>query len=142
MRKFGLFVAIAIAFGAARPVFAVLQFYRTFDEVYLKTSDNEEFVKAARVAKMRCLICHQGKNRKNHNPYGIHLVELLDRTKDAKVDGIPRVKEALAKVGAMHSDPNDDNSPTYDDLLKDGKFPGGDYEAASKEPKKDAAAGG
>jgi len=142
MRNFGLLVAMTVAFGAAQPAFAVLQFYRTFDEVYLKTSDNEEFVKAARVAKMRCLICHQGKNRKNHNPYGVHLVELLDRTKDAKVDGIPRVKEALAKVGAMHSDPNDDKSPTYDELLKAGKFPGGDYEAASKEPEKDATAGG
>jgi hypothetical protein len=142
MRTFGLLVAVVIVFGAARPAFAVLQFYRTFDEVYLKTSENEDFVKAARVAKMRCLICHQGKNRKNHNPYGEHLVELLDRTKDAKADGIPRVKEALAKVGAMHSDPNDDKSPTYDELIKAGKFPGGDYEAASKEPEKDAAAGG
>jgi hypothetical protein len=142
MRKFGLLVAMAIAFGAARPAFAVLQFYRSFDEVYLKTHENEEFVKAARTAKMRCLICHQGKNRKNHNPYGIHLVELLDRTKDAKPDGIERVRAALAKVGAMHSDPKDDKSPTYDELLKAGKFPGGDYEAASKEPEKDAADGG
>lgn len=143
MRTFGLFLALAIAFGAPRPALAVLQFYRSFDEVYLKTHENEEFVKTARTAKMRCLICHQGKNRKNHNPYGIHLVELLDRTKDAKPDGIERVRAALAKVGAMHSDPDDDKSPTYDELLKAGKFPGGDYEAASQEPeKKDEAAGG
>lgn len=134
MRKFGLmFLVIAIAGGSARPAMALLQFFKIWDEVYLANHENEEFVKEARDAKkMRCLICHQGKKRTNHNPYGIHLVELLD--KKADIRNPEKVKEALAKVGAMHSDPEDENSPTYDEIIAKGEFPGGTFEEASKEP--------
>ncbi|HYO24778.1 MAG TPA: hypothetical protein VEQ85_07495 [Lacipirellulaceae bacterium] len=135
MRKACLVLAAAaVAAVAARPAHAVLQFYKVFDEVYLVDHDNKEFAEAAREKKMQCLICHQGKLRKNHNPYGIHLVELLDKRKDVK--DVAKIKEALAKVGEMHSDPKDESSPTYDELIKSGAFPGGTFEEASKEPPK------
>jgi hypothetical protein len=135
MRKFGLTLfAALLAISGARPAFALLQFYKVFDEVYLAEHENEDFVKAARNSRMRCLVCHQGKKRTNHNPYGIHLVELLDKRKDIR--NPEKVKEALAKVGKMHSDPEDEKSPTYDELLKAGTFPGGTLEEASKEPEK------
>ena len=110
----------------------MLQFYKVFDEVYLKDHENKEFVKTAQSAKMRCLICHQGRKRTNHNPYGIHLVELLDKRKDIR--DVEKIKKSLAEVGKMHSDPEDDKSPTYDELIKEGKFPGGTFEEAIKEP--------
>jgi hypothetical protein len=135
MRKVSVALLLALfAIGSARPAFAVLQFYQQFDKVYLAEHANEEFVKAAHDPKMRCLICHQGKNRKNHNPYGEHLAKLLDRKTDLK--DVDKIKESLAKVGAMHSDPKDESSPTYDDMIKAGKFPGGTLEEASKEPEK------
>ena len=135
MRKFGLVAIVAaIALGSARPASALLQFFKVFDEVYLKEHENEEFVKTARSPKMRCLVCHQGTSRKNHNPYGIHLVPLLD--KKEHIRDPEAVKKALAEVGAMHSDPEDDKSPTYDELLKAGTFPGGTYEEAIKSPEK------
>ncbi len=133
MRKFGTILLVAILAGAsARPAFAILQFYQQFDKVYLAEHENKEFVEQAHNRKNQCLICHQGKVRKNHNAYGLHLVELLDKRKDAR--DVEKIKEALAKVGAMHSDPNDDKSPTYDELIKQGKFPGGSLEDLNKEP--------
>ncbi len=133
MRKFGLvFLIVALVGGSSRPAMALLQFFKVWDEVYLANNENEEFVKEARNAKMRCLVCHQGKKRTNHNPYGIHLVELLDKKEDIR--NPEKVKEVLAKVGAMHSDPEDENSPTYDEILAKGEFPGGTLEEASKEP--------
>jgi hypothetical protein len=135
MGKFGLTLLVAVlAWGAAKPAFALLQFYKVFDEAYLADHEDEDFVKSARDPKMRCLICHQGKNRKNHNPYGIHLVELLDKRKDIR--DIEKIKKSLAKVGAMHSDPDDEKSPTYDELIQASTFPGGTLEEASEEPEK------
>lgn len=134
MRKFAALLLVAIvASASAHPAFAVLQFYKVFDEVYLVDHDNEDFVKEARDPKTRCLVCHQGKQRKNHNPYGKHLVELLDKAKDVK--DVEKIKAALAKVGEMHSDPEDETSPTYDELIKAGTLPGGTMEEAAAEPK-------
>jgi hypothetical protein len=135
MRQVSVALLLALcAFGSARPAFAVLQFYQQFDKVYLAEHANEEFVKEARDPKMRCLICHQGKNRKNRNAYGEQLADLLDRKTDIK--NVDKIKESLAKVGAIHSDPKDESSPTYDELIKAGTFPGGTLEAASREPEK------
>jgi hypothetical protein len=133
MRKYALAVLVAlIAAGSARPAFAILQFLKVFDEVYLKDHENKEFVETGRSAKMKCMICHQGKSRKNHNPYGIHLVERLDKKKDIR--DVEKIKTALAEVGKLHSDPDDDKSPTYDELIKAGTFPGGTLEEVMKEP--------
>jgi hypothetical protein len=135
MRQVSVALLLAIfAMGSARPAVAVQQFLTEFDKMYLADHPNEEFQKAARDPKMKCLICHQGKNRKNRNVYGAFLDELLDRKKDIK--NVDKIKEALAKVGAMHSDPEDESSPTYDELIKAGTFPGGTLEEASKEPEK------
>ena len=135
MRQVSVALLLALfAFGSAQPAFAVLQFYQQFDKVYLAEHANEEFAKGAHDPKMRCLICHQGKNRKNRNVYGEQLAELLDRKTDIK--NVDKIKEALAKVGAMHSDPKDESSPTYDEMIKAGTFPGGTLEEASKEPEK------
>ena len=84
MRKFALaLVVAALAWGAARPALAILQFYKVWDEVYLAEHENKEFVEQVRNPRVRCLVCHQGKNRKHHNPYGIHLVEPLDKKRVA-----------------------------------------------------------
>ena len=135
MRKVCLALLVAaLVGGVARPASAVLQFLQVFDKTYLAEHPNQEFAKEARGGKMRCLICHQGKLRKNHNPYGLHLVELLDRKTDTK--DVEKIKAALAKVGEMHSDPEDDTSPTYAEMIEAGTFPGGTLEEASKEPPK------
>lgn len=134
MRKPGfLFIVAMLIAGAASPALGRMQYLKAFDEVYLKEHEDQEFAEAARNNKMKCLICHQGKkSKKNHNPYGVHIVEAIGPKKNIR--DVAKIKEALAKVGAMHSDPDDESSPTYDEMIAAGTFPGGTLEEASKEP--------
>ena len=62
----------------------------------------------------------------------MHFLPLLDRKKDAK--NPEKIIEALEKVAAMHSVEGDDTSPTYGELIKAGKLPGGPLEECKKEP--------
>ena len=53
--------------------------------------------------------------------------------KDAKDE--EKIAAALEKVGKMPSDPENKESPTYAELIADGKLPGGTLEEVKKEPK-------
>lgn len=108
---------------------AIIQFHREFLATYVDKNENEEFVKAAKEA--RCHICHVGRKRTNRNVYGQQLSELVDKTKDKA--NKKKIQEALAKVAKMHSDPQDEKSPTFGDLIKKGKLPGG--EVQKEDPK-------
>ena len=133
MRKVCLIlsVVLAIAVGAGDAL-GVLQFQKVFMDEYIVKHKDKEFSEYVQ-KKVKCFICHQGKNRKNHNPYGDHLVELLDRKKDTR--DVPKIKAALAEVAKMHSDPRDEKSPTYGEMIAAGKLPGGELEEVMKEPK-------
>ena len=124
----GIFVCLA-----SSPALAIKQFQDEWFELYLADNENKEFAEMAR-SKAKCYICHQGKKKSNHNPYGIHLVELLDKKKDKK--DVEKIVKALKEVGELHSDPKDDSSPTYAELIAQGKLPGGSLEEAKEEPKK------
>jgi cytochrome c2 len=116
---------------------AVVQYYNEFKAQYLENHPDKEYAKALTKASDKCYVCHQGKKRKNHNEFGKHLVELLDRKKDMKDKA--KIQAALEKVLAMHVDPADDKSETYADRVKAGKWPGGDLEELKKEPTEEAA---
>jgi hypothetical protein len=103
---------------------AIIQFHKEFVAAYVETSKDEGFVKAATEAK--CYICHVGKKRTNRNAYGQQLSELLDKKKD-KSDK-KKIQEALAKVAEMRSDPEDEKSPTFGELIAEGKLPGGEVQ--------------
>ena len=124
----GLFFVCAIA----RPVSAIIQFQKEFHNLYLDEEKKSEFAK--RVVEDKCWLCHQGKSKKNHNSYGIHLTKLLDRKKDKKDK--EKIIAALKKIEKLHTDPKDEKSKTYGDLIKVGKLPGGTLEECKKEPKK------
>jgi hypothetical protein len=127
---------LLICLVSARPAAAVVQFYNVFKEEYLNNHPDQEFAAAMNKGTDKCYVCHQGKNRKHHNEFGIHLVELLDRKTDLKDK--EKIKAALAKVMAMHVDPKDETSETYADRLKASKWPGGELEEVKKEPPADA----
>jgi hypothetical protein len=131
MPKFAVVVSVALlaTLSITRPARAIPQFQKEFLTLY---ASDKAFVKEAK--KTGCFLCHQGKLRKNHNSYGIHLVDLLDKKADMKNPG--KIVEALKKVEAMHSVEGDDKSPTYGELIKEGKLPGGSIEDAKKEPAK------
>jgi hypothetical protein len=113
---------------------AIAQFQAQFIKEYVNEHPDKDFQKYVKT-KAKCHICHQGKvtpKNVHHNAYGKHLVELLDPKTDKK--DIEKIKKALAEVAKMHSDPKDENSPTYGDLIKQSKLPGGKLEDSQKEP--------
>ena len=111
---------------------AIVHFKKGFEKLYITPDTDEEYAKLIKSNKTGCLVCHQGKTRKHHNPYGVHLVELLDKKKDAKDK--EKIAAALKKVEKLHSDPEDDKSPTYGELIRANKLPGGPLEELQKEP--------
>lgn len=137
MRTFALTMvcATAVLGLGADSAFAIAPFQVEFYKLYLTDHPDEEFVKYVK-KEAKCHICHQGKKPgPHHNAYGVHLVDLLDAKTDKKDK--EKIKEALEKVAAMHSDPKDDKSPTYGELIKAGKLPGGDLEKSKEEPKEE-----
>ena len=107
----GVFAASAVV----RDAYAIPPFKKEFDTMYVK--EGTELAKTAN--EVKCNVSHQDRNA-----YGEELAKLLDRKTDAtKPD---KIKEALQKVAAMKSKSGDDSSPTFGDLIKDGKLPGGE----------------
>jgi hypothetical protein len=138
MRKFALILSLVVVALGAEPVFAIAQFQAAFIKEYINSHPDKEFQKYVKT-KAKCHICHQGKvtpKNVHHNAYGKHLVDLLDPKEDKK--DAKKIKEALDKVAKMHVDPKDEKSPTYGDLIKQSKLPGGELEESLKEPAEEA----
>lgn len=112
---------------------AIPAFQTQFYKKYLTDNENTDYVNQVK-KEAKCWLCHQGKDRKQHNSYGIHLAELLTK-KDIK--DIKKIQEALDKVAEMHSDPDDEKSKTYGEMIAEGKLPGGSVEDCKKEPEAD-----
>lgn len=122
-------VALVVAVGAPSAL-AIPQFQKAFEQKYIETHENAEFKKFVH-DEAKCFVCHQGKSKKNHNVYGEQVEELL--TKKDK-DDTAKIMAALEEVGAMHIDPENEESPTYADVIAEGKLPGGELEELKKEP--------
>ena len=120
---------------SARPASAILQFYQVYKAEYLENHKDKKYVAEVDKGTNKCYVCHQGKSRKNHNAFGLPLVELLDRKKDMKDK--EKIKAALKKVVAMHVDPKDEKSETYLDRIHASKWPGGELKDLKEDPKKE-----
>ncbi|REK19610.1 MAG: hypothetical protein DWQ37_00670 [Planctomycetota bacterium] len=133
MKKVCLLALVGLAAGILlariESAHAVPPFKKEFETKYVKKSPSSPAEEALVVAvkKAKCNVCHKGKKKKDRNAYGDALAELLDKKADAK--NTAKIQEALEKVSAMQSNPDDPNSPTFGDLLKEGKLPGGDEDA-------------
>ena len=124
-------LAVAVAAGsAARPAFAIKQFFEEFKAIYVKpdSTDASEKALAAAVETAKCNVCHAGKSKKERNAYGEALATLLDKKEDAK--NVQKIKESLEKVAGMPSDAAKPDSPTFGALIKEGKLPGGPVAAS------------
>ena len=114
---------VILAVGAApRPAFAIKEFFDEFKAVYVKpdSADANEKALAAEVETAKCNVCHAGSSKKERNAYGNALADLLDKKEDKK--NAEKIRKALETVAAM---PSADGGPTFGDLLKQGKLPGG-----------------
>jgi len=105
---------------------AIKAFKDEFDAKHVKpdSKDPKEKALADAAARAKCLICHRGKRKRNRNAYGKALAELLDRRKDR--DSKEKIQAALDAVAKKKSNPDDESSPTFGDLIQDGKLPGGE----------------
>ena len=112
----------------AEPAQAIPPFKKEFDLKYLHKDSQapNEVALVEVVEKVKCNVCHVGKDKKMRNAYGDSLAELLDKKEDAK--NPEKIQDALIKVEALNSVPGDANSPTFGDLIRQGKLPGGNAE--------------
>jgi hypothetical protein len=137
MRYCYFLCAAVVLFALASPAGAIPQFYAEFKKDYLDSLKDKKFAEAMGKSDVKCLICHQGKQKKNRNSFGKEVAKVL--TKKDKSDN-EKIAAGLKKALAMHVDPKDEKSETYMDRLKASKWPGGKLEDLMKDPKKDAAA--
>jgi hypothetical protein len=130
MKNFCLLVACGFVFGTLlariESAHAVAPFKKEFDEKYVKKSPStpEEVALAAAVKEAKCNVCHKGTKKTERNAYGDALDALLDKKADMK--DTAKIRDALDKVAEMKSNPNDPNSPTFGELIRQGKLPGGE----------------
>lgn len=122
----GTFVAGAILWLGVPQAKAIKPFKDEFEAKYVKpdSKDAKEKALAEAAASAKCNICHVGTSKKDRNVYGKALAELLDRKKDK--DSKDKIQAALDTVAAKKSKPDDANAPTFGELIKEGKLPGGD----------------
>ncbi len=108
---------------------AIDPFKKEFEAKYVKGEPGtpEEEALAAAVKKAKCNICHVGAKKKDKNAYGNALGELLDKKTDAKDK--EKIQDALEKVAAMKSNPSDSASPTFGELISQGKLPANEEDA-------------
>lgn len=130
--RLAVLLLVVVACVAWTPMaWAIKPFNDQFIEHYIGEKKDTAFAKEVLGAK--CWLCHQGrKSRKNHNAYGEELAKLLDKRTDAR--DTEKIVAALVEVEKIHLEPENEESPTYGDLIKAGKLPGGSVEEARKEP--------
>ena len=139
MRYCYLLCAACVAFALASPASAVPPFYVEFKKDYLDNLKDKKFAEAMDKPDVKCLVCHQGKQKKNRNEFGKVVGKFLTK-KDAKDK--EKIAEGLKKALAMHSDPKDDKSPTFLERLESGEWPAGKLEDLKKDPPKKAGGEG
>jgi hypothetical protein len=132
MKKYFLFVlcaliAASMIFSVGTPsAHAIKNFSDQFKEKYVKedSDDPKEKAFAEAVAAAKCLVCHEGKSKKDRNVYGTALSVLLDRKEDK--DNVEKIKKSLDTVAKMKSNPKDDKSLTFAEVIASGKLPAGE----------------
>jgi cytochrome c2 len=128
VRAFAIAGAVSLGTATAKGDKA---FRDEFIAKYVKpdSTDAREKAFAAACEKAKCNICHEGISKKNRNAYGKELAKLLKRERDK--DDKPKIQAALDKVAAMKPDPK---SPTFGELIKAGRLPGGEPKESKDQP--------
>ncbi len=141
-RRLGLIglcgLAVAIAFlWQPPPAEAIREFREEFLVLYVNrdSDDPTDQAFAELVEKADCYLCHEGRLRRDRNRYGAALAELLDRFEDRR--DAARIRAALQKVDEIRSDAEDDQSPTFGELIRAGKLPGGELKEDDETERRD-----
>ncbi|MGE0608807.1 MAG: hypothetical protein AB7O62_17060 [Pirellulales bacterium] len=106
-----VFSLVSAPSAEARP-----QYNKAFEGKYVVPGSK---IHDALGGKSNCNVCHEGTDKKKRNDYGKALEKALEKNeKDAD-----KLDEALEKVAKEPSDADDEKSPTFGDLIKDGTLP-------------------
>ena len=135
-----------IASLGSQNAYGFLEFHKEWVKMYIdetdKSEENQDYIKLVAKGKYRCLVCHQGKKKTNHNAYGTYFVGAIG--KDDKKD-TAKIIDTLTKVGKLPVDPDADpeveGTLTYNDVIARKEFPGGPLEDLEQEPEDEATAG-
>jgi hypothetical protein len=133
MRYCRLLIAVPVLFALISTAGAVPLFYNELKKDYLDSLKDKKFVEAVEKDDVKCLMCHQGKQKKNRNDFGKVVSKLLTKKDKDK----EKIATALKKALATHVDPKKEKSETYMDRLMASKWPGGKLEDLKKDPKKE-----
>jgi predicted Ser/Thr protein kinase len=118
MHALVLGLGLALVCGvSARPAWAIKQFQDEFKDLYAK----EGSPLAAELERVKCNVCHVGKDKKERNAYGKALDERLDKKEDKA--NKEKIRKMLEEVAALPSDPAKPDSPTFGALIQEGKLP-------------------
>jgi hypothetical protein len=120
-----LIIAAAVALGFATsvpPAVAIEEFFAELQAKYLKRDSQKESDIALVVAfeQARCTICHPGDDTHTLTTYGSHLSMRVNKSDKGKKQ---RIQAALTEIGVLRSNPHDPQSPTYDELFRQGRLP-------------------
>lgn len=121
--------AVAILGFGPSTSHAIPPFEKEFKVLYYKPdssdANEQELAKALDgLGTKMCNACHVGTKKKDRNAYGFELDKLLDKTADK--NNPEKIRKALEEVAAMKSNSKDPNSPTFGELMKQGKLPSDD----------------
>ncbi len=117
-------VAAGLLLAVAAPAQARPPYKKEFDAKYAKADGTEiEKALAAKAEKAKCNICHKGKSKKDRNAYGEALSQFLKKEDEKDLE---KIRASLDKVSEMKSKKDDDKSPTFGELIKNGDLPGGE----------------
>jgi len=119
----GLIVATGMLWVSTPSAKAIKAFKDQFEAKYVKPDSTEpgDVALAKAVAEAKCYVCHEKGSKKNRNAYGRSLSELLDRKEDK--ENVEKIQESLDAIAALKSNPDDADSPTFGELLGQGKLP-------------------
>ena len=117
----------------ARPALAIKEYGDVFKDMFMKPEEDEDYAKLVR--KANCLVCHQGRKRTNYNPYGEAMLGMLDKEVDK--EDVDKITEVIVEVNTFHTDPEDEESPTYGELIANKELPGGPLDVVKRDPPKE-----
>jgi hypothetical protein len=124
--------AMLFILAAGRPATATMGMYKVYVKEYIDVHPDQAYAADVKKANVRCLLCHQGKKRKNCNALGIEMAKFVKKGEDCK--DVEKISASLKTILAMRVDPKDENSETFADRIAASKWPAGELEDLKKEP--------
>ena len=141
------FLTILITQGFFSPkqqqAIALPDYKKEFFNLYVDKTATEEhakaFAEAANSKTGKCYVCHVNvktldekglKSKSVRNNYGKAITQFISKDdfkemkKADKEKALATLQDAIKKAGALKSDANDPNAPTFDALIASGKLPG------------------